>query len=72
MMHITHIMHSISLSVEALDGVPLDKDGRYLLSTLAAGPSPQPPRARVTATAKYFQREGLNFRFRFAGSSHFS
>lgn len=36
-------------------------------SHFAAGPTPHPPRARVTATAKSFQRDGLHFWFRFIG-----
>jgi hypothetical protein len=71
MMHMMHATRCKSIRVHALDGASDAKGWRISRSTLAAGPTPHPPRPRVTATARYFQRKVLAFAVRFGGSSHF-
>lgn len=68
MMHTTHMMH---MTQRPSDGVPLLQDGDTAFPTLEWGPTPQPPRPRVTATAKIIQREAFECTFQCSGFSHF-
>jgi hypothetical protein len=67
MMLMMNITRSKSQSASEFERGPLGQGWGLLRSTLTAGPTPHHPRARVTATAKLFQRDGLQFSFRFAG-----
>ena len=66
MIYVTYMMRCKSLRSSALDG----GHGHERMETqslhLAQGTTRHPPRARVTATAKLFQREDVNLSFRFA------
>jgi hypothetical protein len=72
MMHTTHTTRLKSLQARGLDGAGDPIRMAVTFSHFALGPSPLPPRARVTATARIFQRKILAFAVRFAGVSHFA
>jgi hypothetical protein len=71
MMYITHMMRCKSLRSRTLDGGADEIRMEDQSLHLAQGTTRHPPRARVTATAKLFQREGFNFRVHCRGFSHF-
>jgi hypothetical protein len=71
MMYIARITRRKSLASRALDGASGTLKMGGSVFHFGSGPTPHPPRARVTATANIFQRKILAFAVRFAGVSHF-